>query len=349
MIRSVSLTRLFPAVVLTGLLSGCFHHHPYGHGGYHGAPGPYAPYQTLTPGQPYVPGGVSPGMGVPQGPSPTFEGGGGGLQPIPDGNTNGGGNGGSNAPPFDSGSGNMNVPDPYFPNNNPSSSYNLQSPSGNGIQPANHTHPQPVPHQPGIRELKARPMHPAATASSPAPHAAGESYGSVSEQAPRHADAGGTSIGGTASGSTDGTTAIAEETFSLPRTVSEGNPFPGDAPPTESAAEPEGARPMFEFQTNKVPATDQQTFAHGPDYEWLQGVVSFEPQDGVWSIIYSDDPSSDDQLAGHVSFAPSPYLDQLQEGDVVKVEGQVDSLVRDSLGKPVYLISTLTRLASQSE
>lgn len=333
MMRSVSLTHVVPAVALMGILSGCYHHSPYGYGGHYGAPGPYSPYQTLTPGQPYVPGGGTPGMVVPQGTPPTFEGGGGGLQPIPDNNTNGGSNGGS-APPFGSDSGgNMNVPDPYFPNTNSSSSYNPQSPAGNGIQPATHMHAEPAPLRPGVRELKARPMNPANTAANPWPNATPEPTGSTAPDPVQnpHATAG-------------ASTAVAEETFTLPRTASDENAFHAGPAPADSAPAPEGAQPMFEFQANKVSASEQPPFAHDPEYEWLQGVVSFEPQDGVWSIVYNDNPEPDDQFAGHVSLAPSPYLEQLKEGDVVKVDGQIDPLVRDSLGKPIYLISRLTRL-----
>ncbi len=97
-------------------LTGCTHTYsqPYGYGGYSGYPTypqqmgtPYqqAPIQTLTPGQPYVPGGAVYPNTVPQGATPTFQNPGTGLQPIPDNSTN--------APTFNPNT-SPKAPDPYF-------------------------------------------------------------------------------------------------------------------------------------------------------------------------------------------------------------------------------------------
>ncbi|WP_437190882.1 hypothetical protein [Planctomicrobium sp. SH527] len=99
-------------------LTGCTHTYsqPYGYGGYSGyqtypqqmgAPYQQAPIQTLTPGQPYVPGGAVYPNAMPQGVTPTFQnpGTGTGLQPIPDNSTN--------APTFNPNT-SPKAPDPYF-------------------------------------------------------------------------------------------------------------------------------------------------------------------------------------------------------------------------------------------
>jgi hypothetical protein len=85
------------------------------------------------------------------------------------------------------------------------------------------------------------------------------------------------------------------------------------------------------------------TFGHDPKFGWLRGVVSQEPADHTWSIVYDDNPSAADKWAGHLSLAPNPRLSELKDGDVVEIQGQLDNVVHDRLGKPVYVISNLTK------
>jgi hypothetical protein len=85
-------------------------------------------------------------------------------------------------------------------------------------------------------------------------------------------------------------------------------------------------------------------FAHDAAFKTLRGVVSREPQDGTWSIIYNDAPDSSDKWAGHLSLAASPKLSSLSDGDVVEIQGQIDDVVRDRLGKPVYVVTDLRKV-----
>jgi hypothetical protein len=92
-------------------------------------------------------------------------------------------------------------------------------------------------------------------------------------------------------------------------------------------------------EQTRVEQTSTSTFARDDKFAWLRGVVSKEPQDGTWSIIYDDQPTDGDKWAGHLSLAPSPELDSLKDGDVVELHGQIDAVVRDRLGKPVYVVT----------
>lgn len=110
-------------------LSGCYsmYGQPYGspYGGYPAGPGGYGtPMQTLTPGQPYSPGVIPQGQGLPNTYNPS------GLQPIPDNNA-------PNYNPAPGGANNPAVPNPYPYYGNPNSTQlnNLRPVTDNGIQP----------------------------------------------------------------------------------------------------------------------------------------------------------------------------------------------------------------------
>ncbi len=77
-------------------------------------------------------------------------------------------------------------------------------------------------------------------------------------------------------------------------------------------------------------------------HAWLQGVVSFDPQDRCWSIVYSLNPDPADPYAGYLTLAHDPRFEVLRDGDVVRVEGQVDPVARDQTGRAVYLVSQLS-------
>jgi hypothetical protein len=352
---------------------GCYHMYsqPYGtYGGYSGypagttyPPGYPAPIQTLTPGtQPYVPGGATYPSTIPQGTQPTYQSPSGGLQPVPE----------NNAPPYNGGN-NQNVPNPYYPSTYlPPGSSGIQpvglfqpSPFANaagGMQAApaplssisamplseRDSAYQPVPVQ-GNSTLSAAPA-PVATAVAPP------------QAMPPVARAEATPIQ---------SAAVEMESFAAPKM---GPPpavpsaLPGGADPLH-AADPAPAEPLWNMQTNKIeqirpeqtkiaqaplgqaaPAqvkaeqttieqTSTQTFARDAKFAWLRGVVSKEPQDGTWSIIYDDQPADDDKWAGHLSLAPSPELDNLKDGDVVELHGQIDAVVQDRQGKPVYVVT----------
>ena len=80
-------------------------------------------------------------------------------------------------------------------------------------------------------------------------------------------------------------------------------------------------------------------------YGWLEGVVSFDPADQTWNIVYDLDPASDDEYAGHFTLSPSPLLRTFRDGERVRLEGRVDPVERDRFGKATYLPERIIRNA----
>ena len=340
MMRSVTHLANRPLLAAVGLLSlftGCAYspYGPYGGSGYGAYPGAYggypggyptpyqAPIQTLTPGQPYIPNGseiLPQGSTIPGG-QPTFQGGGGsGLTPIPEGDS-------TNYNPDGS---SVNVPDPYFNGAGGSSSSTMETPFGgaDGVQPANHLEPLPIDR---FNEVRADPMTPTASLDNPWPNAPTQQYSP--EPAPQETPL-------QNEFQTPNIPSSAPPQAS-PNSIDTFNPF---APPGASVpSQPADVDPSATAQ--RIPTGDPSSFAYGANHQWLRGIVSRDPLDGSWSIVYSDNPAQADQLAGHVSLAPSPYLEQLSDGDVVEIHGEVDMIARDGQGKPVYLIQQLKKLA----
>lgn len=343
--------------VLAGFLltmsTGCYHMYsqPYGYSSgvpmgttYPGTMQYGAPIQTLTPGQPYVPGST-----IPPGGSPTY--GGSGLQPIPE----------NNAPtysnptptnPNTTPNPNPVTPNPYFPN-----TYN--APTGlKSIQPTAFLEPAPLsPPAAALREVRPVPMNavpqvaPAVTASAALPPQSMAAPTPAAALMPLGA-------GNSASPITSAAPAPAAEAFALP--VMSAAPAPSAVPAASapavpdqfglpSAAEPAGAESLLGVETRKVVTADLSTFGHDAKFQWLRGVVTKDPQGGTWSIVYDDRPTAEDKWSGHLSLAPSPQLENLKEGDVVEVQGQIDGVVLDRLGKPVYLISSLKKPFAESK
>ena len=343
LIKQITITT---ALVLFTTTSGCMYSpygSPYGPG-YGGYPGGYpagAPIQTLQPGvQPYIPqGGTYPGGTYPGGvypggtiqgpiyqngtiqPGTTFEGGSGGLQPIPN---NSGATGG----------GSVNVPDPYYPN--PNSSSSLQ-PINSGIQPANHTESAPTYQFPsGVNEVQAQPPQSAQTRTFTASPTQPFAQPNSASEAPQFQPP----INSNPIPPAQPAQPVGGFDFDIPAAAPSageaGNPFGSPAPAqNESAA----AMPLL-----KVNPQDLNPFMHDADFKMLRGVVSRDPADGTWGIIYDDNPTPDDQLAGHITLAKSPHLADFKDGDIVELQGEVDTIARDALGKPVYLIRNATKL-----
>jgi len=326
-----------------GYPSGGGYGYPSG-GGYGGYPGYSQPIQTLQPGGTYLPGGtVYPNSTIPGStypgstypgttyPGTTNPGTGGGLQPIP-----------STSLPGNS----VSVPDPYMSTPsaaNPNSTSSLR-PSNSDVQPANHQQPnslQPIsePNPPAqtftpmnptpMNPIVAEPTFQTPVAAEPAP-----AYSPPPQQS------GGFDFDAPAASSTPVPTA-AGDPFETPI-----QPLaPSQEAPTQAG--PQDATPLFEL--NKVTPSELAPFGRDEKLRWVRGVVSKEPTNGTWSIIFDDNPQSNDPLAGHLTIAPSPHLEQLKDGDVVEIQGQVDTIAKDRLGKPVYLVNSVTKLVEKSE
>ncbi len=317
------------ALSFATILSGCMYSpysggYGYGGGGYSqqgGYPGTYpqygapqygTPIQTLTPGQQYVPGQVYPQGTIPQGSFPSTNPG------TPTYNTPGGlqpiPDNTSNAPSFNSG--NVTTPDPYFPSASTNSALSPIADNSfqSSVQPANHSEHSQYEPLDGLQSV-------------PSQNPMAGAYAEP-EATP--------TFGGNPDNS---------ETQFQPPVAASSNPFE-TATPTQSAPAPDQAMPVFSFE--KVTPGQLDPYGHEPNFQWLRGVVSHDSIEGSWSIVYDDNPAENDQHAGHITLAQSPYLNQLEEGAVVEIQGEVDSVAKDAQGKPVYLIRSVTELAKSA-
>lgn len=346
--RSVVTSYALLFTILTLANSGCFYgprpyygQSPYGgyganpYGTYPGSPSPYqaAPFNTLSPGQQYVPEGSV----LPQGVTPTYQNPG-RLTPVPD-------SGSSSAPPHSSSEINRSVPNPT--NSNGSQYYEtnaneeFQTPiSANPIQPAT-LNAEPIrPIHNGLRESNAG-AFPETNTNVYSPPAGTTAH--------RPGPANGPMTDAIDLSPTSATNFPAD-----PAIGAQPNPFATPAPiPSSPALAPEGVESappqmptegLFENMSNVrryKPVNDDRTFGHDPQYRWLRGVVSRDQPTGTWSVIYSDNPQQSDEYAGHLSLANSPFLQGLSDGDVVEVRGEVDPILKDPIGKPFYLITRL--------
>jgi hypothetical protein len=95
--------------------------------------------------------------------------------------------------------------------------------------------------------------------------------------------------------------------------------------------------------SREVTSAAMQRYGYDPSgHAWLQGVVSFDPQDRTWGIVYSVNPDTQDPYAGYLTLAHDPRLSTLHDGDVVRLDGQVDPVARDQFGRATYLVSRIT-------
>jgi len=354
------MSALLAGISLT-VSSGCYHMYsqPYGYSSgvpagatYPGTMQYGAPIQTLTPGQPYTPGGTY--QAYPQGTNPTYQGG--GLQPIPESNAPTY----QNNPPTSPNTNNPTTPDPYFPN-----TYN--APTGmNSVQPTAYAEPTPLnPPTAALREVRSVPVQSAPTDYVP-------QFSRMNSAAPASAMPAQSIVAPVpASGMTSQaenqslhTNSVAED-FALPvmspppgAATMPATQAPGSAPfaasPFASSPEipdrsaipevaPAAAQSLWDVETNKIVTADYSAFGHDEKFQWLRGVISKEPRDGTWSIVYNDRPSNTDKWAGHLSLAPSPKLENLRDGDIVEIQGELDDVVHDQLGKPVYVVSSVKK------
>ena len=71
-------------------------------------------------------------------------------------------------------------------------------------------------------------------------------------------------------------------------------------------------------------------------YTWLRGKVDFDQKTKSWQIIYS--LSGKDKFGGSLILGDNPKLKDLQNDDVVLVEGRLDTVRKDDRGMPIYKI-----------
>lgn len=127
----------------------------------------------------------------------------------------------------------------------------------------------------------------------------------------------------------------------------------------EEAAEP--FQPPVKAQpsssTRTLIETSGSTGAAGPDpyaydsenYRWLRGKAHYDEQDDSWQLIYSLNPSAEDEFGGSITLMDHPQLRGLPDKSVVLVEGRVDRQQTDTFGKPQYRVERLARLTPRGQ
>jgi hypothetical protein len=91
-------------------------------------------------------------------------------------------------------------------------------------------------------------------------------------------------------------------------------------------------------------------YNHDPkNYRWLRGKIDFDENDQTWHIIYNLKPDKKDRFGGSITLLDHPDLNDLQNDDVVLLEGKVDSRSLDQSGKAKYRIDNLIPLESPSQ
>jgi hypothetical protein len=101
----------------------------------------------------------------------------------------------------------------------------------------------------------------------------------------------------------------------------------------------------------EVPANDRPN-PYGRDRkhanpEWLRGLVNFDQRDRTWELIYSATPDGRDPNGGSLTLGHHPELSRCRSGDVVLIEGAIDSSQVDSRGKPIYAVDKVTPLKAR--
>jgi hypothetical protein len=106
-----------------------------------------------------------------------------------------------------------------------------------------------------------------------------------------------------------------------------------------------GADPAIASTSQEVTVRQQSPDDEGfgydhSQYRWLRGVVDYDPVHKDWHIIYGLAPESADKFGGSLTLAENGQLKELQNDDVVLVEGRPDPQAgRDVLGKPYYRVT----------
>ncbi|MFK7777557.1 MAG: hypothetical protein QM501_05490 [Gimesia sp.] len=79
-------------------------------------------------------------------------------------------------------------------------------------------------------------------------------------------------------------------------------------------------------------------------YGWLRGVIEFDEQEKHWNITYNATPDKTDKFGGNIVLLDQGKLNHFKNGDVVLIDGKIDSSQQDRMGKPYYLISKIQKL-----
>lgn len=98
--------------------------------------------------------------------------------------------------------------------------------------------------------------------------------------------------------------------------------------------------------TREVKSIAEQQYAYDTSgHRWLQGVVSYDPRDKSWGIVYSIDPSPTDPHHGYLTLVNDPRLAVLKNGDTVRLEGRVAPERLDYSSRPSYEVTAIQSIS----
>jgi hypothetical protein len=136
----------------------------------------------------------------------------------------------------------------------------------------------------------------------------------------------------------------------------DGPTVPAPAPSPGPLGRTVTAAPAIRAKTPEVPVlpVSQQRaagpYGHAPDYSWLQGVLDKHYQ-GHWALRYCDH-TMEDTWGGKVRLGKDARLDQFEEGDTVRVEGEIIPDSRGNRGDwhhyPAYRIRSIQLIERKS-
>jgi hypothetical protein len=121
------------------------------------------------------------------------------------------------------------------------------------------------------------------------------------------------------------------------------SPSAGDT--AEQFEEPiPGASPIS--YERDVSAVTRLPYGYDPaSHQWVQGVVSYDTRQQAWGIVYSIDPDPADPHAGYLTLSDDPRLASLKDGDVIRVDGEVDPSRPDMYNRATYEVSRITPIS----
>jgi hypothetical protein len=134
-----------------------------------------------------------------------------------------------------------------------------------------------------------------------------------------------------------------------PRTISN-EPDPFELPDRVSSTRRTSSAVIQNVKYESPVAETRNPFGRDTKHanpEWLRGVVDFDSRERTWQIIYASKPDARDPQGGSISLGQHPDLALCRTGDIVLVEGAIDSSQTDSRGKPVYVLDKVTPLAAE--
>jgi hypothetical protein len=138
--------------------------------------------------------------------------------------------------------------------------------------------------------------------------------------------------------------------WDTPGAAASPSPTPSGTSPFGDTAEdfhepiPAGTEPIS-FERD-VTSLTRLPYGYDPaQHQWVQGVVSYDARQQAWGIVYNINPDPADPHAGYLTLGDDPRLASLKDGDVIRVDGEVDPSRPDMYNRATYEVSRITPIS----